>query len=221
MPAELIGAEIDRQGCLVHYVHAGAPRTLEARVLVNAAGPWAARVLARVRPSIAVRAVDLIQGTHLVVTGTVTMGIYYLEVPRDGRGVFAMPWKGNLLLGTTETRYRGDPDHVRPLRAERDYLLAVLARYFPARAAAGPDGVLDAFAGLRVLPAARGHAFHRSRETLLDVDGLHRVPRVVTIYGGKLTAFRATAATVMARAAPSLPARRQAAATDRIRLLPP
>jgi glycerol-3-phosphate dehydrogenase len=72
--------------------------------------------------------------------------------------------------------------------------------------------VTEAFAGLRVLPAGAGPAFGRSRETVLHVDRAGR-PRVLSIYGGKLTAYRATAEKVMRRLAPSLPARPARAST--------
>ncbi len=124
------------------------------------------------------------------------------------------------MVGTTETRFRGDPDEVRPLRAERNYLLRVLHRHFPRYR--DSCTVLDAFAGLRVLPAGPGHAFHRSRETILDTDRDGRdPPRLLSIYGGKLTSYRATAEKVLARVAPALPARRPVADTTTLRLSPP
>lgn len=223
MPAEFIGAEILDDGCAVHYRQGEREITCQARVLVNAGGPWVNRVLSAVDPPQTQRRVQLVQGSHIIVNGQVEHGIYYVEVPRDGRAVFIMPWKGQTLVGTTETRFRGDPDDVKPLRAERSYLLRVLNRYFPRYNATGPEAVLDAFAGLRVLPAGPGHAFHRSRETILDVDveGRKDYPHVLSIYGGKLTAWRATAEKVMSRIEGSLPARKRAIDTRTIRLTPP
>ncbi len=223
MPAQFIGAEILDDGCAVHYRQGEREVTCQTRVLVNAGGPWVDRVLSAVDPPQTQRRVQLVQGSHIIVNGQVEHGIYYVEVPRDGRAVFIMPWKGQTLVGTTEKRFRGDPDDVRPLRSERSYLLRVLNRYFPRYNATGPEAVLDAFAGLRVLPAGPGHAFHRSRETILDVDveGVKDHPHVLSIYGGKLTAWRATAEKVMSRIEGSLPARKRAIDTRTIRLTPP
>ncbi|NIQ29144.1 MAG: hypothetical protein GTN89_01915 [Acidobacteria bacterium] len=83
--------------------------------------------------------------------------------------------------------------------------------------------MLEAFAGLRVLPSGPGHAFHRSRETILDVDRANRAerPRLLSIYGGKLTSWRATAEKVVARLAPALPERQPRADTRRLHLEPP
>jgi glycerol-3-phosphate dehydrogenase len=78
----------------------------------------------------------------------------------------------------------------------------------------------SAFAGLRVLPPGEGHAFHRSREIRLHPDRLpgEGPPRLLTLYGGKLTVWRATAEKVMKRVAPSLPQRKIRARTSELRL---
>ncbi len=223
MPAELVGAEIHGEGCAIHYRVGERERSFQTRVLVNAGGPWVNRVLSAIDPAQAQRGVQLVQGTHIIVGGQVEHGIYYVEVPRDGRAVFIMPWKGQTLVGTTETRFRGDPDNVRPLRAEQSYLLRVLNRYFPRYNATGPEVVLEAFAGLRVLPTGPGHAFHRSREVILDVDvdGAKDHPNILSIYGGKLTSWRATAEKVMSRIEGSLPRNKRTLDTRTIRLTPP
>ncbi len=220
MPAELHAARLTADGAVVHYRGNGQERTCEARVLVNAAGPWVNEVLQRIEGAPPARQIELVQGSHLVVPGTPQRGIYYVEAPRDGRAIFIMPWKGKTLVGTTETRYRGDPDVVHPRRGERKYLLNVLRHYFPRHRTGDAVPVLEAFAGLRVLPAGPGHAFHRSRETILDVDrsGRGDHPRLLSIYGGKLTSWRATAEKVMQRLAPALPERPPRADTRRLRL---
>jgi glycerol-3-phosphate dehydrogenase len=112
---------------------------------------------------------------------------------------------------------------VQPLRAEMNYLLRVLHRYFPRYGGQQIGDVQDAFAGLRVLPAGPGHAFHRSRETILqtDGDGRNDRPRVLSIYGGKLTGWRATAEKVMSRIDGALPDRKPVADTRSLPLSPP
>lgn len=217
VPASFAHAECGEGSVEVHY-HDGVTRTCEARVLVNAAGPWAHDVLARIAPEPPRFRYNLVQGTHILVSGALTRGIYYVEAPRDRRAVFVMPWHGHTLIGTTETHYHGDPANVQPLEDEVDYLWETLVHYFP-RYGAGPRALLDSFAGLRVLPARAGAPSSHPRETVLYPDRVRR-PRVLTIYGGKLTAYRATAAAVMARIAPSLPERRPAIDTRRLPLHP-
>jgi glycerol-3-phosphate dehydrogenase len=186
-------------------------------VLVNAAGPWAASVAAAITPAVTVPALELVQGTHIVLATPPAAGAYYVESPRDGRAVFVMPWHGQMLVGTTELPFHGDPASVAPAPHEVHYLLGVLRHYFPALRSGDASLVRSAFAGLRVLPAARGHAFHRSRETLLLPDR-NGAPRLLSIYGGKLTTWRAVAARVLAQLAPSLPTRRPRAQTDQLYL---
>ena len=123
------------------------------------------------------------------------------------------------MIGTTETRFHGDPAAVAPSHAEIHYLLGVLKHYFPRYRASAPENIVDSFAGLRVLPGGAGHAFHRSRETRLVPDRRSR-PRVLSIYGGKLTTYRAVSQRALARIAASLPQRAALARTDRLPLHP-
>jgi glycerol-3-phosphate dehydrogenase len=215
LPANFTAATLRADGVDVTYERNGVGITCRTRVLVNAAGPWAPRVARAVTPPIAVPAVDLVQGTHIVLPLNVSAGIYYVESPSDGRAVFVMPWQGATLVGTTETPYIGEPDQVHPLPAEEQYLLAVAAHYFPAVRAMTRKHIVQRFAGLRVLPAASESAFGRSRETVYTTDRDPR-PRVLCIYGGKLTGWRATAAHVLTRIAPSLATRTRRAATDQL-----
>jgi glycerol-3-phosphate dehydrogenase len=213
MPARFTRAVLSEDGVMVSYAMSASSVEVKARVLINAAGPWATQVARTVEPAIAVPDVDLVQGTHIVIPHPVTAGIYYVESPTDGRAVFVMPWARGTLIGTTETPYRGDPDQVQPLPEEEEYLLAVVRHYFPALNALTRDDITERFAGLRVLPAATQAAFDRSRETIFTTDRDAR-PRVLSIYGGKLTGWRAAAAHVMLRISPSLPAAAAQAETD-------
>ncbi|HMB59675.1 MAG TPA: FAD-dependent oxidoreductase [Xanthomonadales bacterium] len=179
-----------------------------ASTLVNAAGPWINQVAAKITPIPRLQEVELAQGAHIVVSGTLTAGIYYLEAPQDGRAVFAMPWKGNTLIGTTETRYTGDPEAVEVLTKEVAYLQTVYQTYFPSHQL----NVLDRFAGLRVLPAGPGSLFARPRETVFVTDQASPV-RLISLYGGKLTGYRATAEKSVAQLRPALPNRRRLADT--------
>jgi len=216
-PVQCTGATLHAEGVELHYRQDAVEQSCRARLLINAAGPWAASFARSIHPGIPIPDVELVQGAHIAVPGTASAGYYYLESPRDGRAIFVMPWHQELLIGTTETRFRGDPSTVSPTAAELHYLLGVLRHYFPRYRQELPQ--LRSFAGLRVLPRGPGHAFHRSRETLLITDRAPR-PRVLSIYGGKLTTWRAVAERVMQRVLGSLPARRARARTDQLPLAP-
>lgn len=215
-PARFAGASRVAHGYRVRYTLAGEECECEAAALVNATGPWVNETLGLVEPMQPALSLELVQGTHIVVPGHLTQGVYYTEAPADGRAVFVMPWSaGTTLVGTTESPYAGDPERVRPSAQEISYLQATLAHYFPQREAR----VLKAFAGLRVLPSAAGSAFHRARETRLWADDV-RSPQLVSIYGGKLTGYRLTAAKVMRLLTATLPGRRPRADTATLALSP-
>jgi glycerol-3-phosphate dehydrogenase len=218
-PAQFCGVSLHASGCEVRYQSDGRENSCSARVLVNAAGPWVDEVVAQVQPEVDRLPVELVQGTHIEVPGSMGDRFYYLESPRDGRAVFVMPRDGRLIIGTTETRFRGNADTVRPLRAEETYLLRILQHYFPAYRDVSHADLLSSWAGLRVLPSGSGHAFHRSRETILHTDREVK-PRVLSIYGGKLTSYRVTAEKVAVRIAGSLPGRSPRASTRELPLEP-
>ncbi|MEZ5540678.1 MAG: FAD-dependent oxidoreductase [Pseudomonadota bacterium] len=214
-PAEFSAARIDTHGCSISYLQRGIDKHCTATVLVNAGGPWADRIDARIEPQPSRIPIELVQGAHLVVPGRLEHGCYYMEAPRDRRAIFLLPWGEHALLGTTEHRYGGDPAAVCARADEESYLLEVLAHYFPRR----PATVMARFAGLRVLPAADGTAFGRSRETMLRMDDSRR-PRLVSIYGGKLTGYRATATKVLRALQRTLPPRTARGDTAVLKLVP-
>ena len=215
MPATLDAARIHDEGVDVDYTESGQSKTCSCRVLVNAAGPWVGDVAARIQGLDNHTGMDLVQGTHLLLDLPARESIYYMEVPEDGRAVFLMPWRGKSLLGTTETLYKGDADSVQPQAAERGYLLRVLKSYFPGAEARE----IGAFAGLRVLPRDEARPFERGRELIFAADRA-RTPRVLSLYGGKLTSYRADALKALARIRPSLPSRTPIADTARLPLQP-
>lgn len=181
------------QQCNVVYTHRRQTHTTGSRAIINASGPWVNRVLETVEPASTPLAIDLVQGTHIIVPGNLSQGIYYLEAPSDRRAVFVMPWQNNIMIGTTETAFQGDPATAEPLESEINYLLETWNDYFdtPLQRA----DVITSFAGVRVLPAGGGNAFNRSRDTVLHHS--EENPRLLNIYGGKLTSHGHTASRAM------------------------
>lgn len=180
-------------------------------MLVNAAGPWVNHVQDIVSPPPPKLEIDLVQGTHIELDGPISTCVFYAEAPRDGRAVFIMPWRGGALVGTTETRFTGDPDRVEPLAEEIAYLEETLRFYFPDY----HGKRTDAWGGLRVLPAGAGRPFDRPRETVLLPDDPRR-PHLIAVYGGKLTTYRASAARVMKIACLTLPNKKPIVRTDEL-----
>lgn len=219
MPATFMSAELKETKCIVHYQMSGKNYSCETHAVVNAAGPWVNHVLDNITPTPKKLGIELVQGTHIIIAGALSHGIYYLEAPQDHRAVFAMSWKNGILIGTTESHYEGNPAAVKPLEQEQDYLLNTFMHYFPAYSPLQPRDITTSFAGLRVLPESDKSPFLRSRDTTLYPDRLVR-PRLLSIYGGKLTTYRATAEKVINQLAPGLPQRNKVADTKRLLITP-
>jgi len=189
--SELINCDINETDVQISYQKGNALLKVTAGMLINAAGPWVNHIVQRCHPAFDPVEIDLVSGTHIEIPGTLDKGIFYLEAPQDQRAVFAMPWKGHILVGTTERIYEGDPAKVKPSDDEIYYLLEVYLHYFPDARISKSD-ILASWAGLRVLPKNKANPFKRSRETIFHKNN-HDNPRVISIYGGKLTSHYSTA----------------------------
>lgn len=193
--AHFISADCSDSLCKIKYSKNNTTYDISAKKVINAAGPWVNHVLQQITPEQSQVNIDLVAGTHIVVNGKLKQGMYYLESPQDKRAVFAMPWKSatngdQILIGTTESIFTGLPENIAPRTEDINYLLGVYNHYFSKQL--NLSDVIESFAGLRVLPAASGSAFHRSRDTIIHYDPINN-PKVFSIYGGKLTAHRVTA----------------------------
>ena len=197
----------------VVVIQGGKQVTFTCKTLVNAAGPWVNQVIDRVQSAATKLEVDLVQGTHIVVDDKPPSGIYYVEAPQDQRAVFVMPWKGKTMIGTTESEFKGNnPAEVKPYQEEIDYLLEVYQHYFPKR----KGELLESFAGLRVLPKQGNSFFNRPRDTVIYSDP--NMPGLLTLYGGKLTGYRATAEEVIQSLHKILPEKNRVADTKALGL---
>lgn len=162
---------------------------VQAKIFLNATGPWADRVRHLADPEL--RALlRLTKGVHVAVRrDRLPLRQALVLRHRDGRLVFAVPSGAYTYLGTTDTDYRGDVDAPAVDRADVEYLLDAVRRRCVGLAPTSAD-VTSAWVGLRPLIASdRADPSRVSR----DYD-LFRAPSgVVTVGGGKLTAFRAMA----------------------------
>ncbi|KPJ93776.1 MAG: hypothetical protein AMJ53_06600 [Gammaproteobacteria bacterium SG8_11] len=218
VPAQFSSAKISEQ-CEVQFLEKNIEKACTAKLLINAAGPWVTDVLSKITPKIAPIPVDFVQGAHIVLQPPAGESVYYLEAPRDQRAVFVIPWKNQTMVGTTETVFKNLPEQVKPLASEVDYLLETYSHYFPQQAPGIKDTIVEQFAGLRVLPAATTSAFRRSRDTIIQLDNAAS-PKIASLYGGKLTAYRATAEKVMRCILPLLPHKKPIADTSKLTLHP-
>ena len=174
-----------------------------SKTVVNAAGPWVNKIVDCIRPQQKNVDIDLVQGTHIILPISLGDFIFYIESLKDKRPIFVMPWYGDTMIGTTENFFTDEPSKTQPLESELEYLLDAFYYYFPEYLKQNLK-VKDQFSGLRVLPRSQKNANKRSRETIFLRDRKSH-PRILSIFGGKLTAYRATAEQVMKYLHSSLP----------------
>jgi len=174
-------------GIVAIDVETGRELRVPARVIINATGPFVDGVRRLALPG-APSLIAPSQGIHLVFDRSFLPGAVGLMVPKtpDGRVMFAVPWHGHTLIGTTDTAIREVALEPRPLEEEIAFVLETAAPYFdkaPTRA-----DVLSAFAGIRPLVARNRTAktASLSRDHTICVEAL----RLVTITGGKWTTYR-------------------------------
>jgi glycerol-3-phosphate dehydrogenase len=163
---------------------------IHARCFVNATGPYADRIRTLAKPDSRPR-IRWSKGVHIVLPLEVLGSREALLIPKteDGRVLFAIPWQGNLLVGTTDEEVHSLED-VHLQANEVDYLLRHLNRYLATPVTA--DQILGGFAGVRPLltsgKAKNTRKLARSHEVELDTrSGL------ISIMGGKWTTYRAMA----------------------------
>jgi glycerol-3-phosphate dehydrogenase len=166
---------------------------VEARVVVNAAGPWVDHVRRLENPS-AGASIRLSWGAHVLVPLVGDWDAALTIAQDDVRVTFAVPWQDQLLLGTTDEPFESDPGTLAVEPAEIGRILdeAKVALDAPHLA---PEHVRSAYAGLRVLPLGSGGTESARRETVFT-----RSPGgMLNVAGGKLTTYRRIALEALER----------------------
>jgi glycerol-3-phosphate dehydrogenase len=181
----------------------GARRTITARVLVNAGGPWVEQVLAAGTDVNARAKVRLVQGSHIVVPKLYAHDRAYMFQNSDGRIVFVIPYQEDFtLIGTTDRDYHGDPAKVKASSEEIQYLCDSVSEYLakPVK----PEDVVWTYAGVRPLyDDGASEAKAATREYVFELDTPGGAP-LLSIYGGKITTHRRLAEEALEKLAPWL-----------------
>jgi glycerol-3-phosphate dehydrogenase len=163
-----------------------------ARVVVNAAGPWAGVVSETILRMDGPPPLRLAKGSHIVVPKAFDHDRGYIFQNTDGRIVFALPFADDFtLIGTTNENFTGGLDSVAPSADEVMYLCRAVNEYF--RVHVEPDQVVWAFAGVRSLydeSAGKDEPEDVTRDYHLALDERYGVAPVLTVYGGKITTHR-------------------------------
>lgn len=163
---------------------------VRARAFVNATGPFSDTVRELANPGVQSR-MRLSKGVHILLPLEVLSSQDAMLIPKtdDGRVLFAVPWMGRLLAGTTEQEVTV-ADELYVTAKEIDYILRHLNRYL-ARAVT-PDQVVSAFAGARPLVGSGDSRDTKKlvRDDMIEIDAMSGL---ISIMGGKWTTHRAMA----------------------------
>jgi len=210
--ARCISAERVGGGWAVTVDADGARRTVRARALVNAAGPWVAEVLGQVVGESAPAKVRLVQGSHIVVRRKYDHERCYIFQNGDGRIFFAIPYeRAFTLIGTTDRDYAGVPGAARISDDEIAYLCAGASAYF--REAVTPADVVWTYSGVRPLYDDGANAAQEAtRDYVLTLEAPPGQGALLSVFGGKITTYRRLAEAALAKLGPHLPAAHGAAA---------
>jgi glycerol-3-phosphate dehydrogenase len=191
-----LAAAVD--GVIARDLESGEEWRVSVRIVVNAAGPFVDDVRRLAEPE-APPLLAPSQGIHLVFDETFLPGDHAILVPHtsDGRVMFAIPWHGHTLVGTTDTPIETPSEEPRPRGEEIEFLLATAGRYL--RRAPSRADVRSVFVGIRPLVRSGGAgstaALSRDHVVHAEASGL------LTVAGGKWTTYRQMAEDAVDRAA--------------------
>jgi len=189
----------------------GEEARLQARLVINATGPWLDSTLSRLLPD-GKPLLRRTMGVHLVTPRTTRNALVLFAA--DGRLFFLVPWNGFSLVGTTDTDFTGDPDAAVARTEDIQYLIDGVRPVIPD----GPwNQIHYSFAGVRAL--IRVEAVHESSvprgHRLVDHGLRDGIQGVASVVGGKITAFRAIAEEAVDLVCRKLGEKRSRAGTDR------
>ncbi len=178
-------------------------RTVEARGLVNAAGPWVRHLLDKLAIANHSR-IRLVKGSHIAVPRLYDGDHAYILQQPDRRIVFAIPYEGDFTeIGTTDIPVDRPEDAICS-QEERAYLCEAVNRYFTRQITSGD--IVWSWSGVRPLHddgAARAQSVTRDYALELDENG----PPLLSVFGGKITTARALAEEALAKIGPALGAK--------------
>ncbi|QXI27505.1 glycerol-3-phosphate dehydrogenase [Pseudomonas vanderleydeniana] len=180
----------------------GVRFSIQAKALVNAAGPWVAKFIKDDLKLDSPYGIRLIQGSHLIVPRLYEGEHAHILQNEDQRIVFTIPYLERFtLIGTTDREYQGDPAKVAITEAETDYLLKVVNAHFKKQLAR--SDILHSYSGVR--PLCNDESDNPSavtRDYTLALSATAGEAPLLSVFGGKLTTYRKLAESAMGQLAP-------------------
>ena len=174
----------------------GAERSVRARMLINAGGPWVGDIIHQRMRLNASESVRLVRGSHIVTRKLYDHDKCYFFQGTDGRIIFAIPYEGDFtLIGTTDVEHATIEDKPVCTQDEKSYLIDFANRYF--KDALSLDDIVWSYSGVRPLyDDGASSATAATRDYTLKVDDTGGAP-VLNAFGGKITTYRRLAESAM------------------------
>lgn len=191
-----LAAQVEQNAWTVQLQNAQSSFTVRAKVLVNAAGPWATEFIQQDLQMKAAYMIRLIQGSHIIVPKIYAGDKAFILQNDDQRTVFAIPYLDEYtLIGTTDQRYLGNPDQVEITEGEIDYLLKVMNSHFQQQLTR--EDIIATYSGVRPLcDDESDNPSAMTRDYTLVLSQEQPAP-LLSVYGGKLTTYRKLAESAM------------------------
>ncbi len=183
-------------------MNTGKTRTVKARVLINAGGPWVKDIIEKRVKAETNEGIRLVRGSHIVVNKIYEHDRAYFFQNSDGRLVFTIPYENDYtLIGTTDADHAGDPSTAKCSDEEAAYLCEIASRNFKKDIL--PNDVVWSYAGVRPLhDNEKGDASAASRDYQIKVRRINDTAPMINIFGGKITTYRKLSEEVVAELAP-------------------
>jgi glycerol-3-phosphate dehydrogenase len=175
----------------------GEARTVHARGLVNAAGPWVIDALDRIEGDRITDRVRLVKGSHIIVPKVHSQGHALILQNPDKRVVFVIPYEADFsLIGTTDISVDSIAEAARITPEETQYLLDAANRFLGKPLSAAD--IVHSYAGVRPLyDDGSDNPSEVTRDYVLKVDADKRAAPLLTVFGGKITTYRRLAEEAM------------------------
>jgi len=163
---------------------------IKTRAIVNAGGPWVAKLFDEALEDKSPQNVRLVKGSHIVVPRLHTQPHAYMLQNQDQRIVFVIPFEDNFtLIGTTDVEYQGDPGKVQISSEEISYLLDISNHYFNKQLQ--PADIVSSFSGVRpLLDDESASAQTVTRDYKLELSTQQGTLPLLSVFGGKITTYR-------------------------------
>ncbi|MBQ4834180.1 glycerol-3-phosphate dehydrogenase [Pseudoalteromonas sp. MMG010] len=164
--------------------------TVSAKGIVNAAGPWVAKLFDEALTEKSPQNIRLVKGSHIVVPRIHTDTQAYILQNKDQRIVFVIPFEDDYsLIGTTDVEHNGAAQDAKISNVEIDYLIEITNSYFKNHIKR--EDIVHTFSGVRPLlddESVNAQAVTRDYKLELSSEGSHTP--LLSVFGGKITTYR-------------------------------